>query len=420
MSQGYLEIDDARFWGDLQAALEARLLAEFSRPQALELGPTTPRPAPRSQEEDVEDEEEEDEEDEEEEHEGEDPGLPEPFSFESLATDPEPEEAEEPEEPKEPLRLVLDAPRRVALGTRETLPAVAARIGSSAELLAFDLGSRGLLVAIDQLSGELRWGVLGREDAPPPTLKPGVKPAPGREAESIVLEARHKLRLPWRSGVVRLYALAREHLSEACEVRLEADGFDDPEVARFVAERRQASAPDRVSPFANARRPRYQALADSPPLPEGLGVAFSVPRVQLIEETRELRLYGSFRLEAHELDRARTEVEVRGLPPGPQPSAVLPITLLVVGSRSKTPTILRLRVPSFDPLPAGVAGARVSGYFELDLQRGTTLGGAPETLFVYAFARGVASGPELIGLVSREMIDGAPSDPPAEEDEPLA
>ena len=401
MSQGYLELADADFWTGLRAATSEKLLEALRGPK-VQLEEEAP-PAPVEEEEGEEDDDE-------------GPDLPLEVVEDEAEEEPEPAPTEEPPAELE-TTLILDAPRRVDLSVHQTLPAAALRVGPARELVRLDLGARGFLVSVDQLSGELRWSILGREDAPPPVLK-DVDPATlnGAEAEALELEARGKLRLPWRPSKLLLYALVRERVSEACEVELVGDDFHDEAVAAFVAERRKSSSPARVSPFANKRRPRYRPLDESPEVPESPGIAFNVTRVTLLEEQERIQLLGSYRLRLHDLDRVEPGAKVLGLPPGEKPTAIFPITLFVSASQTPTPRVLHLRVPSYDPAPAGVEDLELTGHFELNLQRMKLIppDQGPETLFVYAFARGVVAGPRPIGLVNQAMIDGDPPELPPE------
>jgi hypothetical protein len=404
VSQGYLGIDDAGFWREGRAAADRKVLAELrGGPTALAVAPPPPPRPPAPPPGEVEEEED---------------GPPVPLDDGGeLSAPPPPAAAGGAEAEAPPLQLVLDAPRRVDLGLRQTLPAICLRIGPQRALLDVDLGARGFLVGVDQLSGELRWNVLGREDkAPEPVLKDVDLDAFGPSGEVLVVDAREKLQLPWRPGRLLLYAVVRERITAPCEVELVADGFHDEEVARFIDERRRAASPDRVFPAANARRPRYRPLPESPPVPDEVGVAAVVKRVTLLEEQDPLRLYGSFRLRVEALDRTDPARKVLGVPPGEQPTAIFPITLLVVGSRTKTPRVHRLRVPSYDPAPAEGEEAVLTGHFELGLARAGLIADEPQTLFVYVFSRGVGCGPFPIGLVDQAMIDGAPPPLPPDEE----
>ena len=73
------------------------------------------------------------------------------------------------------------------------------------------------------------------------------------------------------------------------------------------------------------------------------------------------------------------------------------IHIVATASRFAGPTILALRVPSFDPVPNDEMGT-VTGHFNLDLFEIPSMPRVPDTYFLTAFSRDVVVGPVPLGI----------------------
>jgi hypothetical protein len=317
--------------------------------------------------------------------------------------------------------LVLEGPRTVDVGRRSTLPMAGLVTQSKRELLGQpEFNRSGVAVAVRQETWGVYVGPVEAELKPPAGDAPRVassRPPTGSSLRGFQLEARARLGLPWKAGTYRVSVLQREKASAPWPVEL-AEGpksdYRDPEVAKFLAERRQRLFPRPIFPPPPEadRAPglfgllaQYVEVEDAPPVPAEVGLELNLPRVVVMEGNWTVRLTGSFRLPALPRHVVKPEPELDDpagalwVPVGGDgATAVLPITLVSCGSSYPSPYVLELRVPSYDPVDE--EGGEVTGQFSVDLNR---LPGAKElrhqTNHVYAFGGPVRVGPILCAVV---------------------
>lgn len=295
----------------------------------------------------------------------------------------------------EPL-LLLDAPREVSLALRAGLPLVALRVASYAEQRQVPL-----LLASD-VERKRAW-CAPAWDAPPATDRP---PLRGLGATQRLVDARARLRLPWTAdATLRLQLLLGAQASNPVTVRLATPrpAWFDPAVAEFLAANAPPNDPGPPVPMAA----RFEAGADSPPVPEDVGVVFSLP--PRVPPAGPALLTGSFRLPVRAAELAPPAdpaKPARALaarrPAARKPTAVLGLTFVLVGERSPGPWLLRLRVPSYDALPPAAElapDATAAGHFQLDLlKHAATRPAVEQTYFVHAVAGDVVSAPVPLTL----------------------
>ena len=89
----------------------------------------------------------------------------------------------------------------------------------------------------------------------------------------------------------------------------------------------------------------------------------------------------------------------------PNATAVIPITLLLIGNIETGPWTIELRVPTFDPIPGGVAGTVVAGAFEIDLLSLPQMPRVPQTYFLRAISGEVITEPAMTALVPEEALN---------------
>jgi hypothetical protein len=185
-----------------------------------------------------------------------------------------------------------------------------------------------------------------------------------------------------------------------------ASGYNDPEVAKFIAEWRKRNVPKphgadpatvwpREAVFGNY--PSYRAGAESPPIPQR-GISLWTKRVVLLEQGARWVLAGSFRIA---IPRRHAVLEpVSGYPA----TAVLPITIVLTASAAAGPFVRHLRVPSETPVIARDETPVVEGHFTLNLLSLPGMWRAPDTYFVYAVCGETMSQPAVTALVTEAML----------------
>lgn len=316
--------------------------------------------------------------------------------------------------------LQLDAPREVSVDHRRTLPVAALYVRTLDEAAQVDAEYALLLVAVRHEDNALFVGPALRKDKKPAGTKPDNPPKPGIKGSFYVADAAAQLGIPWTRGTYTIGALARDRRSNDCQTKIGPLGsdFQDEAVEAYVQARQQkedATAPEPVWPPLPVIRgaidraldggmnpfPNYRQREDSPELPEGVGIRFTVDRVAEPGEGRRCVLRGAFRLPATEVERVPFDPETgRLLDVGaPGATAVIKVHLIGTGTRVIGPMVLPLRLPSFDPV--GPDGSLVTGFFNLDLFEMTGVQQSPGTYFLTAFSRDQSCGPVPLGIPPR-------------------
>jgi hypothetical protein len=314
------------------------------------------------------------------------------------------------------LGLVLDAPRRVSLGRRDTVPVV----GFFARTLRDDRKirqeERMLVVAIHQDTDELLIGLaldtgkMPAPSGPPPDMD---EPGEGSTVNMFAFDLRRVLGLSWEASRYNVAVLLREFVSNAVTIDLGRDAteYEDPAAASFLAEQRAQAVPPpppAVFPVPHAHPetgepPHYDPLFDMP-VPEAPGICIQAPRVVIAKAGGKCILQGSYRLPV----ARRHRVEPRGtnasapLVGDPRARAVVPIHLVVTGSDLPGPWVISLKVPVYGPLSPHPAEA--SGHFTIDLFQMPDFPRTPMTYFITAFSGQAVSQVLPIAVVSQQMI----------------
>jgi hypothetical protein len=314
------------------------------------------------------------------------------------------------------LGLVLDAPNRVSLGRRDTVPVV----GFFARTLRDDRKirqeERMLVAAVHQDTDELLIGLAldtGKVPAPsgpPPDMG---EPGEGTTVNMFAFDLRQVLGLRWEASRYNVAVLLREFVSNAVTVDLGRDAteYEDPAVASFLAEQRAQAVPPppfEVFPVPHVRpetgEPPHYGPVSGMPVPDVPGIRIQGPRVVVARAGGKCVLQGSYRLPL----ARRHRVEPRGtsvVSPDvgdPRARAVVPIHLVVTGSDLPGPWVISLKVPVHQPLSPHPAEA--SGHFTLDLFQMPDFPRTPMTYFLTAFSGQAVSQVLPIGVVSQQMI----------------
>jgi hypothetical protein len=295
------------------------------------------------------------------------------------------------------LGVLLDGPGRVDLSRRGSLPLVVAQVATFADFDRADVGRHGVLSAVEVESGQAHAAPLQDQDmAPAGPAGQATPPKKGVGAQMWFAQARTRLGLPWSAGRWLLTVHVGDRASGRLEVLLERPvaPADAAAVAELLVEERRR----RLQAWPEAAL-RGEDDAAAPPPPEQPGVALELDRVTVLRAGAPVAARVSFRLPAGPQDRPLEGAEV---PDAPGARAVLPVTLLVIGTQLVEPRLFPLRLPSTDD-PAASDGL-VTGRAVVDLRRLPGFVGKPQTYHAWALAGEQLAGPVAFTLLSEEQV----------------
>lgn len=315
--------------------------------------------------------------------------------------------------------VILDAPLRVPTPDRKTLPVAGIHVRTLRENYQIDQEKHLLAVAVDTEDNTVRVGVAlgaGKTAAGSP-VPPQEDPGEGFVGNMFVCDLARQLGVPVE-GRHAVTMMVREYLSNTCtlEVGPSMHAFEDDEVRRYVEARRGASQPPavhriwpplpqisgaiaRVLEGALDPFPNYKQRDDSPPVPDDVGVNFTIDRVAEAIPGQRCLLRGAFRLPVTRHERVGFDPQTGRLADVgcPGATAVVAIHLVATGTSLTGPFVFPLRVPSFDALEPG-ADTVATGFFNIDLFALEAMPKRAGTYFFTAFSRDVTRGPVLVGL----------------------
>ncbi len=302
--------------------------------------------------------------------------------------------------------VALDAPALVELDLRTTVPILALRVWPNREKPQLDFEQTAILTAVDLRSNFVHVGTAfdlggrGRGQPPDPPTSDAEELPEGMNAQPYDIDARKRLGLPWERSLLLVTIFARDQQTNRVRVTLDQSqaSYRDPEVERFLEERRKLEPPWPIAPHPvrGTPLPSYEKQPASPPVPESHGVALVAPRLVSQDPTATVIVHGSFRLPLEAGRRVR--VEHHAIYPHGAPAAVAPITLVVTGSIVAVPFVFRLVCPA--AIVPRSDGEDLVGHFALDLQLLGNLKRLAQTNFLYAFAGETMSGPTAIAIVA--------------------
>lgn len=333
------------------------------------------------------------------------------------------------------LGVVIDAPARVPLGARDTLPVCGVRATTFAENLTLSIPAAAVATASCLETHEVRAGMAFVRKTPASIGAP--LPVPDDPGEGVTIgnfetDLRARLGIPWRPATWIVTFLVRERVTNRVTVKLAAGkggGFADPAVAALLAAKRRPRYPQPIWPLPVPGKalPSYRLRPDSPAVPEAPGIALAVERLVREAADAQVVLRGSFRLPLLERevvkpadpadaaalegldDDARDEALKDGLawqePGDAEATAVVPITIVATGAERAAPLVLTLQVPVFEPIDPTADAPEVTGHFALDLLSqpgGERLRG--QTSFIYALCGQALAGPATVALVDPRLV----------------
>lgn len=333
------------------------------------------------------------------------------------------------------LGVVIDAPARVPLGARASLPVCGVRSTTFRENLSLSIPGAAVATASCLETREVRAGMAFVQKTPATLPSEGTPPDDPGEGVTIAnfeTDLRARLGLPWRPATWVVTFLVRDRATNRVTVKLEAGGragFTDPAVAALAAAQRRPRYPQPVWPRPQPGKalPSFRPRPDSPPVPEAPGIALEVERLVRETDDAQVVLRGSFRLpllerevvkpadpaDAAALERldedARDEALRDGLawqdPGDAEATAVVPITIVSTGADRAAPLVLPLQVPVHEPVDPTADAPEVTGHFALDLLAqpgGERLRG--QTSFIYALSGAALAGPATVALVDPRLV----------------
>jgi hypothetical protein len=253
-------------------------------------------------------------------------------------------------------------------------------------------------------------------DPDAPKFDPADAPK-GSGAETFVIDARATLGIPWEPGRYLATLIMRDVVSNRAPLVLAKSTatYRDEEVEKYLAQRRAKAPLPRVwpplpelprvpagatqpPPDAPHPLPSYSIRPGSPELPEAPGIALAVKRVVEVNAPGGCVVRGSFKLPA----KWATAVPPPVAPSAPgtqeQPTAIVPITLLLTGSKQPDARSFALKVPVYTPIDFADEAAQATGYFAFDLCKYAPVNRVPQTFFVYAFSGELMVGPALMAF----------------------
>jgi hypothetical protein len=305
-------------------------------------------------------------------------------------------------------------------------------MGSNRQVGTRDFRSHGIVTAMDPDANRLYFAHAARPDnpgeprrrddrpsregAPPgeaPAGEPPVAPeVPDGFSTSIYeVDLAALLKLPWRPAEYLVSPILLDMPGNRVRTRLVLSKaqYDDPEVAKFLAAERAKLDPPAPNPAPSPERPlpRYSRSADTPPRPEGTGLALRAPRVVALDPGLALPLEGAFRVRVMPEDLVKPDHAEHNRRAGlAGAKAVVTISLLVTCSASPMPIPARISVPVTEVVE-GPDGAKVAaGEFAVDLLSLLDTPERAQTWFVYGFCREAFTGPVPVGLADRAALPG--------------
>jgi hypothetical protein len=304
----------------------------------------------------------------------------------------------------------IDAPAFVAIDRRQSLPVVACRFGMYKDVWDVPYEQHALITAVD-LDDNFVHAARAFNSEYEPLPRPSAdrrEPPEGFSSKLYLLELRELFGLSWHPDGYLVTAILRERVSNRVEVRLDRSpsAYRDEEVERFLEAKRAELEPE-VHPEPGRPIPSYEPGEGVPPVPEEPGIRLAADRVTALTKEARCILRGSYRLTVLPQEIVKRPRSSNG-GSRPRVTAAPAITLLVTGTDGAMPALLRLNVPSSDPVEPGVEAPVVTGSFTIDLLQLRGMPRRPQTYLIYAFSGRILEGPLSIALVAPQRLPRTP------------
>ena len=295
--------------------------------------------------------------------------------------------------------LLTDSPKTIPIKQREQWPYLVLQTGDTHELYKVPFSEHAVVTAYSPSEG-----ILYAARAIPkmgPAVDSGPLPSPGFTSNFENVDARAVLGIPWRNGRYVLTTVIRDQTSNRVTVELVSSlsQYADQEVQKYLAAQEKQHPPRPVSPPPSDARVFYQKTGRSATPPIDPGVVLSVDRVIEALPGARAELRGSFLLPVKASD-----VIPRSAVKGDEPSitAVVPISLLILGSEDAIPETLPLVVPSYMPTTERDGVTFATGQFTINLAQMGSFMLRPQTYFIHAFAGETMTPAAVMAVVPRQ------------------
>jgi hypothetical protein len=316
--------------------------------------------------------------------------------------------------------LYIDAPPSVNAAVHSTVPIPMFYVAELREAYKISLNTMAKLIAI-----RLEDRAFFIENALPPRDKAAPEMKVGKDSsdptsKKMMIDLHTQLRVLDRPGKYRIVVLLQQQASNVVETVVEQKRVQhpDPEAQKFIESFKLPEIPPPPPPPPSVelrwvRKPDapLQPLEGSPPIPDKPGIEMKVDRVVLNKPGASAILKGSFRLPVLKRDllpERPSDMDLRvpftpeyGMP---RPIAMLPITLVILGSESAVETVISLSVPTFDPFDPASKENVGTGFFAIDLLANPNLRGEARIFSIYAFCGEFMKGPAVMATVTPEML----------------
>ena len=316
--------------------------------------------------------------------------------------------------------IYIDAPASVNSAVHSTVPVPFFYVAQFREAYKINLTKMAKVIAIrlEDRSFLIENAITPRDKAAP-EMKVG-KDSKDPTSSKKMIDLQTQLGLLYRPGKYRVVVLLQQQMSNVVETIVEQKRVQhpDPEAQKFIDSFKlpEIPPPPPPPPSLELRWVRkvdapLEPLAGSPPVPAKPGIEMKVDRVVLSKTGASAMLKGSFRLPVLKRDLVperppNTDPTVPFMPEYgmPRPVAMLPITLVILGSASAAETVISLSVPTFDAIDPALEENVGTGFFAVDLLANPSLRVEAQIFSVYAFCGEFTKGPVLMATVTPDML----------------
>lgn len=293
--------------------------------------------------------------------------------------------------------VFVDAPGKVPLDGRTTLPVVGCHVVTLREARTLSFDRNAVVVGVHLDDGRAHVDLVEpprvRDPSAPRPAPDDEDPGEGRVYKMFKLDAHARLPdLPWEKGKIVTTLLLRGQRSERVTSELVAPPprvWVDPVVAEAMAGAPRERGPEPVRPKPAGELPTFRRDARSPAPPAQAGLA--LVSLRKAPASGQLVVRGTFVLPLlpHQL--------VKDRPVGdPEARAVVPVTLVLLGEETTGPFVVDLGVPVHELPPEGKPAR---GYFGLDLLKHPAMAHKKKQRYwLWAFAGEHLWGPHEVAI----------------------